>query len=195
MIAFHKNSNTVLTPEVMNKVNLSNILYNITTNNFYLEDIDRCSMTKKPTDISKGSGKTMLSLVICYAVFIVAIAFNVVMFIFKEKIKAKFNNPTTTKIINNIFYWINLGCIIAAGVSSFLRITDIYSTSFFTRLGVIVTVNVITMIFCSFSLYFIDPNTFWNTTAKTAKTEETKNTENNNSNANSNTNANQQSSN
>lgn len=196
MIAFHKNSNTVLTPEVMNKVNLSNILYNITTNNFYLEDIDRCSMTKKPTDISKGSGKTMLSLVICYVVFIVAIAFNVVMFIFKEKIKAKFNNPTTTKIINNIFYWINLGCIIAAGVSSFLRITDVYSTSFFTRLGVIVTVNVITMIFCSFSLYFIDPNTFWNTTAKTG---ETKNTENNNSNtdanANDNADAKQQSSN
>lgn len=181
MIAFHKNSNTVLTPEVMNKVNLSNILYNITTNNFYLEDIDICSMTKKPTDISKGSGKTILSLVICYAVFIVAIVFNVVMFIFKEKIKAKFNNPTMTKIINNIFYWINLGCIIAAGVSSFLRITDVYSTSFFTRLGVIVTVNVITMIFCSFSLYFIDPNTFWNTTAKTG---ETKNTENNNANAN-----------
>ena len=92
----------------------------------------------------------------------------------------------------NVFYWVNLSCIIAAGLSSFLRITDVYSTSFFKRIGVIVTVNVITMIFCSFSLYFIDPNTFWNTTAKT---KETKNTENNNSNANDNANANQQSSN
>lgn len=195
MIAFHEKSSDVLKPDDINAVSLSTILYNVTSSNVYVDDVDMCSMTKKPTDISKGSGKTMLSLVICYAVFIVAIAFNVVMFIFKEKIKAKFNDPTKTKIINNIFYWINLGCIIAAGVSSFLRITDVYSTSFFTRLGVIVTVNVITMIFCSFSLYFIDPNTFWNTTAKTAKTEETKNTENNNSNANDNANANQQSSN
>lgn len=194
MIAFHKKSNTVLKPEDMNAVKLSTILYNITTNNVYVNDVDMCSLTKKPTDVSKGSGKTKLSMIICYTALIVAVVFNIVMFIFKEKIKAKFNDPTKTKIINNIFYWINLGCIVAAGLSSFLRITDVYSTSLLTRLGVIVTVNVITMIFCSFSLYFIDPNTFWNTTAKTG---ETKNTENNNSNANanSNTNANQQSSN
>lgn len=188
MIAFHKKSNTILRPEEMNAIKLSTILYNIATDNVYVNDVDICSMTKKPTDISKGSGKTKLSMIICYASLIVAIVFNIVMFIFKEKIKAKFDDPTKTKIINNIFYWINLGCIIAAGLSSFLRITDVYSTSLFTRLGVIVTVNVVTMIFCSFSLYFIDPNTFWNTTAKTG---ETKNTEN----TNANTNTNQQSSN
>lgn len=188
MIAFHKKSNTVLKPEEMNAIRLSTILYNIATNNVYVNDVDICSMTKKPTDISKGSGKTKLSMIICYAALIVAIVFNIVMFIFKEKIKAKFDDSTKTKVINNIFYWVNLGCIIAAGLSSFLRITDVYSTSLFTRLGVIVTVNVVTMIFCSFSLYFIDPNTFWNTTVKT---EETKNTEN----TNANTNANQQSSN
>lgn len=170
MIAFHKKSNTVLKPEEMNAIRLSTILYNIATNNVYVNDVDICSMTKKPTDISKGSGKTKLSMIICYAALIVAIVFNIVMFIFKEKIKAKFDDLTKTKVINNIFYWVNLGCIIAAGLSSFLRITDVYSTSLFTRLGVIVTVNVVTMIFCSFSLYFIDPNTFWNTTATTTTT-------------------------
>ena len=194
MIAFHKKSNTILKQEEMNANKLSNILYNITTNNVYVNDVDICSMTKKPTDISKGSGKTELSMIICYVTLIVAIVFNIVMFIFKEKIKAKFNDSTKTKIINNVFYWINLGCIIVAGLSSFLRITDVYSTSFFTRLGVIVTVNVVTMIFCSFSLYFIDPNTFWNTTVKTEETKNTENNDNANDNANSNTNANQQSS-
>lgn len=187
IIAFHTDSSKVLSNDYMDDVNLANIKYNISNNNTFVKDIELCAMNKSQNDTSTGSGKIKLSMFLCYTALLFSIIFNVLMFVFKEKIRNKFNSPTSSKIINNVFYWVNLSCIVAAGLSSFLRITDVYSTSFFKRIGVIVTVNVITMIFCSFSLYFIDPNTFWNTTAKT---KETKNTENNKANANTDANAN-----
>ena len=197
MLALHVYSDDAVDSKTINDVGLSVISYNIANNNIYNTNVDVCTLTKKKLDISRRStGKIKLSMILCYTALLFSIIFNVLMFVFKEKIRNKFNSPTSSKVINNVFYWVNLSCIVAAGLSSFLRITDVYSTSFFKRIGVIVTVNVITMIFCSFSLYFIDPNTFWNTTAKTG---ETKNTENNNSNtdanANDNANAKQQSSN
>lgn len=180
MLAFHTTSNKILTIDEIDSVGFFKISDNIATNNIYVNNIDICMTMKKSTDISRSTGKIKISMILCYTALLFSIIFNVSMFVFKEKIRNKFNSPTSSKVINNVFYWVNLSCIVAAGLSSFLRITDIYNTSFFARLGVVVTVNVITMIFCSFSLYFIDPNTFWNTTAKTG---ETKNTENNNANA------------
>lgn len=181
MLALHVYSDDAVDSKTINDVGLSVISYNIANNNIYNNNVDVCTLTKKELDISrKSTGKIKLSMILCYTALLFSIIFNVLMFVFKEKIRNKFNSPTSSKVINNVFYWVNLSCIVAAGLSSFLRITDVYSTSFFKRIGVIVTVNVITMIFCSFSLYFIDPNTFWNTTAKTG---ETKNTENNNANA------------